>query len=186
MKVLKGLSNEFEGMIMKKHIGIIAILAVLAVGVASCTITYKFNASSIDYNFVKTITLEPFANRAAYQWAPMAPMFNQSMSDLYERQTKLKQVKSNGDLQISGEITGYDQTNKAISSDGYSSMVQLKMTVKCKFVNNTNHKEDFDKPFSASREYDSTQQLSSVQEELVQQMIDEILDQIFNATVANW
>lgn len=153
---------------------------------SSCMVSYKLNGASIDYNTVKTITIDPFANRAAYQWAPMTSMFNESISDLYVRQTKLKQVKSNGDLAISGEITGYDQVNKSISADGFSSMVELKMTVKVKFVNNTNHKDDFERNFSAAREYDSKQQLSSVQEELVQQMIDEINEQIFNATVANW
>ncbi len=153
---------------------------------SSCMVSYKLNGASIDYNTVKTITIDPFANRAAYQWAPMTAMFNESISDLYVRQTKLKQVKSNGDLVISGEITGYDQVNKSISADGFSSMVELKMTVKVKFVNNTNHKDDFERNFSAAREYDSKQQLSSVQEELVQQMIDEINEQIFNATVANW
>ena len=65
-------------------------------------------------------------------------------------------------------------------------MMQLKMTVKASFENSTNHSEDFEKSFSATREFDASQQLNDVQEELVQQMIDEIVDQIFNATVANW
>lgn len=151
-----------------------------------CTVSYKLNGASIDYNTIKTITLETFSNRAAYQWAPMAPMFNNTLSDRYNSQTKLRQVKRDGDLVISGEIISYDQTNKSISADGYSSMVQLKMTVKVKFINNKQHNDDFDKTFSANREYDSSQQLSAVQEELVQQMIDDIVDQVFNATVANW
>jgi hypothetical protein len=160
--------------------------AVVAVLFAACSISYKLNGASIDYNVIKTITLEPFTNRAAYQWGPMVSMFNNSLSDIYVRQTKLRQVKRDGDLVLSGEITSYDQTNKSISADGYSSMVQLKMTVKVTYKNNKNSEEGFEKSFSASREYDSSQQLSSVQEELVQQMIDEIVDQIFNATVANW
>ena len=151
-----------------------------------CTVSYKLNGASIDYNTIKTITLETFSNRAAYQWAPMAPMFNNTLSDRYNSQTKLRQVKRDGDLVISGEIVSYDQTNKSISADGYSSMVQLKMTVKVKFTNNKQHNDDFDKSFTANREYDSSQQLSAVQEELVQQMIDDIVDQVFNATVANW
>ena len=151
-----------------------------------CTVSYKLNGASIDYNTIKTITVEAFSNRAAYQWAPMAPMFNTTLSDKYNHQTKLRQVKRDGDLVLSGEILSYDQTNKSISADGYSSMVQLKMTVKVKFTNNKHHDDDFDKTFSANREYDSSQQLSAVQEELVQQMIDDIVDQVFNATVANW
>src|SRR5574344_83373 len=153
--------------------------AVVAVLFAACSISYKLNGASIDYNVIKTITLESFTNRAAYQWGPMASMFNNSLSDIYVRQTKLRQVKRDGDLMLSGEITSYDQTNKSISADGYSAMVQLKMTVKVTYKNNKNSEEGFERSFSASREYDSSQQLSSVQEELVQQMIDEIVDQIF-------
>ena len=164
------------------------VLAVLTISfaVSGCSIKYRLNGASIDYNLIKTITIEAFTNRAAYQWAPMAPMFNTSLSDIYNNQTKLRQVKRDGDLVLSGEITSYDQTNKSISADGYSSMVQLKMSVTVKFRNTKNHNDDFDKSFTASREYDASQQLSAVQEELVQQMIDDIVDQVFNATVANW
>ena len=168
---------------------IIRIIFTLFVSVflmQGCTVSYKLNGASIDYNTTKTITLETFSNRASYQWAPMAPMFNTTLSDKYNNQTKLRQVKRDGDLVLSGEITSYDQTNKSIAADGYSSMVQLKMTVKVKYTNNKNHEDDFDKTFTANREYDSSQQLSAVQEELVQQMIDDIVDQVFNATVAKW
>ena len=172
---------------MKNSILKSVLLALMSlVVVCGCTVSYKLNGASIDYNTIKTITLETFSNRAAYQWAPMAPMFNNTLSDRYNSQTKLRQVKRDGDLVLSGEITSYDQTNKSISADGYSSMVQLKINVKVKFTNNKHHDDDFDRTFTANREYDSSQQLSAVQEELVQQMIDDIVDQVFNATVANW
>ncbi|MCQ2051199.1 MAG: LPS assembly lipoprotein LptE [Bacteroidaceae bacterium] len=170
---------------MKTFLQYITVLAFLFT-IGACKVSYRFNGASIDYNTTKTITLDPFTNRAAYQWAPMAPMFNNTLSDIFAKQTKLQQVKKDGDLIISGEITGYEQTNKSVSADGYSAMVQLRITVKVNFTNNTNHEQDFEKSFSAQREYDSTQQLSAVQEELVGQIIDEIVDQIFNATVANW
>lgn len=161
-------------------------LVTMLVILASCTIQYKFNGASINYNEVKTISIENFANRALFQWGPMESMFNLSLTDIYARQTKLKQVSRNGDLSLKGEITAYDQLNKSVSSDGFSAMMQLKMTVKVMFENATNHSEDFEKTFSATREFDASQQLNDVQEELVQQMIDEIVEQIFNATVANW
>ena len=151
-----------------------------------CTISYKLNQASIDYTTTKTFSVEPFTNRASYQWAPMAPMFNTSLTDKYNDQTKLRQVKRDGDLALSGEITAYDQTNKSISADGYSSMVQLKMTVRVKYSNRNKREDDFERTFSSSREYDSSQQLSAVQEELVQQMIDDIVDQVFNQTVGKW
>lgn len=152
----------------------------------SCTVSYKFNGASIDYTKTKTIQIDNFPIRSAYVWAPMQSIFQNKLTDLYASQTKLKQVKRNGDLQLSGEITGFDQYNKAISADGYSSQVQLKMTVNVRFVNNANHKEDFERQFSATTEYDASQQLINVQEELVTQMTKDITEQIFNATVANW
>jgi hypothetical protein len=151
-----------------------------------CTVSYKFNGASINYDIIKSISIDNFPNRAVYQWGPMEAMFNNALSDIYVNQTKLRQVNRGGDLSLSGEITAYDQINKSISSDGYSSMMQLKMSVNVRFENTKNHSEDFERQFSASREFDASQQLGDVQEELVTQMIDEIVEQIFNATIANW
>ena len=166
-----------------RYKGVAALMTVLLV---SCTISYKFNGASINYDIIKTITIENFPNRALYQWGPMEAMFNNALRDIYANQTKLQQVNRNGDLLLSGEITAYDQVNKSISSDGYSSMMQLKMTVKVKFENAKTPTEDFERQFSATRDFEATQSLDSVQEELVEQMIKEIVEAIFNAAVANW
>lgn len=162
------------------------VLLLSAALLAGCKVSYKLTGASIDYTKVKTISLETFQNRAAYQWGPMAPMLNETLSDVFVQQTKLRQVPRGGDLQLGGEITAYDQFNKSISADGYSAMVQLKITVNVRFTNNTNHDEDFERSFSATRDFDASQSLESVQEELVTQMIREIVESVFNAAVANW
>lgn len=175
-------------MALSKNFGKIRYLYTLLVLVvlAGCTVSYKFTGASIDYTKVKTISFAQFQNRAPYQWGPMATMFNETLVDMFLQQTKLQQVDRAGDLQFDGEIISYDQFNKSISSDGFSSMVQLKMTVNVRFTNNTNHEEDFERQFSATRDFDATQSLDSVQEELVSQMIKEIVEAVFNAAVANW
>lgn len=162
------------------------MLAAVVVLVSACTVSYSLNGSNINYDKVKTVSIDKFPIRCAYVWAPMEAMFYNKISDQYTQKTKLKLAKRNADLQISGEITEYSQTNKSVAADGFSAQTQLKMTVNVRFVNNTKHDEDFEKQFSATTEYDSKLQLSAVQEELVQQMIDQIVDQIFNATVATW
>lgn len=159
------------------------VVSVLLIG---CTVSYKFNGASIDYTTTKTIQIDNFPIRSAYVWAPMQGIFQNRLTDVFASQTKLKQVKKNGDLQLAGEIVGFDQFNKGISSNGYSNQVQLKMTVNVRFTNNKKHEEDFERQFSATSQYDATQQLNAVQEELVTEMTKEIVDQIFNATVANW
>lgn len=166
--------------------GAIALMLVLLVVVTSCSISYKFNGASIDYTTTKTIQIDNFPIRSAYVWAPMQSIFQNRLTEVFASQTKLKQVKKQGDLQLAGEIVGFDQFNKGISSSGYSSQVQLKMTVNVRFTNNKKHDEDFERQFSATSQYDATQQLTAVQEELVTEMVKDIVDQIFNATVANW
>ncbi len=89
--------------------------------------------SSIDYSKVKTITI------------------NQKLKDMFIQQTRLQLVNANGDLEIDGEITGYNQYNEAVAADGYSSKVKLTMTVNVRYVNNTNHEEDFEHSFPLSR-----------------------------------
>ena len=152
----------------------------------SCSVSYQFNGASIDYSKTKTIQIADFPIRSAYVWGPMASIFNNQLKDIYANHTKLIQVKRNGDLKIEGEITRYEQRNKSVSSEGYSAMTELSMTVNVRFTNNANHKEDFERQFTATSSYETTQSLNSVQEELVTQMVKEITDQIFNATVANW
>ena len=175
-------------MALSRYFGKVKCLYTLLVLVvlAGCTVSYKFTGASIDYTKVKTISFAQFQNRAPYQWGPMATMFNETLVDMFLQQTKLQQVDRAGDLQFDGEIISYDQFNKSISSDGFSSMVQLKMTVNVRFTNNTNHEEDFERQFSATRDFDATQSLDSVQEELVSQMIKESVEAVFNAAVANW
>ena len=175
-----------ESRISRLRLASLPLLALAMLCLVACKVSYKFNGVSIDYEKTKTIQIDNFPLRSAYVWAPMQSIFQNKITDIFATQTKLRQVKKNGDLQLAGEITGFDQFNKGISSDGYSSQVQLKMTVNVRFTNNKNHNEDFEKQFSATTEYDASQQLNAVQEELVTQMVKDIAEQIFNATVANW
>lgn len=164
------------------------VLSAFLVGLVltACTVQYKFNSSSIDYTKTKTITIADFPIRASYVWAPMQSMFNEQLRSLFSSHTRLVQVNRNGDLKIEGEITQYSQRNKSVSSEGYSALTELSMTVNVRFTNNINHDEDFEQAFTATASYDSRQSLNSVQEGLVTEMVEDITEQIFNATVANW
>ena len=152
----------------------------------ACSVSYKFNGASIDYTKTKTIQIADFPIRSSYVWGPMASIFNNQLKDQFANHTKLIQVKRNGDLKIEGEITKYEQRNKSVSAEGYSAQTELSITVNVRFTNNVKHDEDFERQFTATSSYETTQSLNSVQEQLVTEMVKEITDQIFNATVANW
>lgn len=163
-----------------------ALLTVMMLLLVSCSVSYKFNGASIDYTKTKTIQIADFPIRSSYVWAPMASIFNNQLKDVFANHTRLIQVKRNGDMKIEGEITQYSQRNKAVTAEGTSAQAELSMTVNVRFTNNANHSEDFEKQFTATSTFETTQPLNSVQEELVTQMVEDITDQIFNATVANW
>ena len=166
-----------------KQYGLVLVIFIASFFMSSC---YTFNGASIDYTKTKTIQIADFPIRSNYVWGPMASIFNNQLKDQYANHTKLIQVKRNGDLKVEGEITRYEQRNKSVSAEGYSAQTELSMTVNVRFTNNAKHDEDFERQFTATSTYETTQSLNSVQEELVTQMVKDITDQIFNATVANW
>ncbi len=169
---------------IRKTLQIIVPMLLLC-ALTACSISYKFTGTSINYDVIKTIQIDKIANRAPYGWAPMEAILNNKLQDVYANQTRLKLVKHGGDLHVAGEIVNYDQFNKGISADGYASQVQLRITVNIRFENaKTNQK--WEKQFTATSQYDSTQQLTAVQETLVTEMVKDLCDQIFNATVADW
>ena len=163
-----------------------ALLTVMMLLLVSCSVSYKFNGASIDYTKTKTIQIADFPIRSSYVWAPMASIFNNQLKDVFATTHASFTVKRNGDMKIEGEITQYSQRNKAVTAEGTSAQAELSMTVNVRFTNNANHSEDFEKQFTATSTFETTQSLNSVQEELVTQMVEDITDQIFNATVANW
>ena len=166
-----------------KQYGLMMVIFLASLFMTSC---YTFNGASINYATTKTIQISEFPIRSNYVWGPMANIFNTALKDQYANHTKLTQVKRNGDLKVDGEITRYEQRNKSVSSEGYSAQTELSMTVNVRFTNNKNHEQDFERQFTSSASYETTQSLNAVQEELVTQMTKDIIDQIFNATVANW
>lgn len=178
--------NKVSSVHHSSLIKIAAASALTLLVLVSCSISYKFNGASIDYTKTKTIQITDFPIRSSYVWGPMASIFNNQLKDQFANHTRLVQVKRNGDMKIEGEITQYAQRNKAVTAEGSSAQAELSMTVNVRFTNNANHKEDFEKQFTATSTFETTQSLNSVQEQLVTEMVKDLCDQIFNATVANW
>lgn len=163
-----------------------ALFSLMTLVMASCAISYKFNGSSIDYTKIKTISIVDFPNQAALVYPPLATNFNEALKDEYSSKTRLVFVPQNGDLQVSGEIVGYNLSPMAVSSSGESMRTKLEITVNVRFVNTKNPTEDFEERFSAYQEFSNEQTIDQVQEELNEQIIKELISLIFNRTVANW
>lgn len=168
---------------MKKNI---AILLILFFSVSSCRISYSFRSASIDYDLTKTLMIAHFVNQAPLVYPPLEQRFNEAMKDMFTRNTRLQLVNQNGDMEIEGEIVGYELTPLAVQQDNFSSETRLTMTVRMRFRNNKTDAPEIEERISANLTFDSNLLFDSVQEQRIDELIDEIVDQIFNATMANW
>ncbi|MCQ2332457.1 MAG: LPS assembly lipoprotein LptE [Paludibacteraceae bacterium] len=152
---------------------------------SGCLVSYKFNGASIDYTKTKSITINEFPNYAPLVYTPLTIQLNDAIANKFAQQTRLNIVRNGGDLQLDGEITGYQLAATAIGADNRASENKLTLTVKIRFVNNVTG-DEIENQFSAYRTFSSSSTLNDVQDGLISELVEEIVDQIFNATVANW
>ena len=153
---------------------------------AACTGGYSFTGASIPPG-AKTIAVATFPNNAA----TVNPQLRQKLSDdlrnMFSGQTSLSVLPSgDGDMELSGEIVGYDTRASALSSSDEVSMNRLTITIKVHFVNNIDHDADFDQQFSRYRDYPASQDFSSVEASLVSEIVTELCEDVFNKAVVNW
>lgn len=154
--------------------------------ITACSVAYTFNGASIDYSKTQTISIADFNNVAELVHPPLAQDFSEKLKDKYVKQTRLQLLKNNGHLHIEGEIIGYNLTPMAISQDTYSAETKLTVTINVRFINNINPDDDFEKRYTAFQSFDSNRMLTDVQDELLAVILEDIIDNIYNDTVAKW
>lgn len=152
---------------------------------SSCGI-YSFSGTSIQPD-VNTVTLNYFEYKATRVNPSLSNEMTEALRTQFRKMTRLEQVDMDGDLEITGTITGYDVSPTAVTANEVASKNRLTITVSVSFMNRKYPEDDFtNKSFSNFAEYDSMQSLDSVESTLCTEIIDKIIDDIFNATVAQW
>lgn len=151
---------------------------------ASCGI-YSFSGTSIQPD-VNTITIEPVVNKAMKVNPSLASTIFEQMCDKYKKLTKLQQVDEDGDLNVLTTIESYQVSAAAVTANEVAALNRLTVTVKVKFVNSKHPEENFEKSFAAYEDYDSVNSLDAVEAQLCDAIVEKLIEDIFNATVANW
>jgi len=163
--------------------------SVLAAGIAALLLTscgiYSFSGTSIQPD-VKTITIPYFEYKALRVNPSLSNELTEAMKDKFRKMTKLEEVEVDGDLELVGEVTGYDVKAAAVTAQEVAAQNRLTVTVKVTFTNKKHHEDDFDKSFSAYADYDTTQSLDAVEASLCEEIIEKLCEDIFNASVAQW
>jgi hypothetical protein len=173
-----------KSVLCRYYVGIIccALLLILS----GCSISYKFNGANINYQTTHSISIADFPNNAPMVNPNLSNALSEGIRDLYQRQTRLQILRKGGDLELEGEIVGYDLTQSAISTDSYASESRLTIRVNVHFTNNIYPEESFDKTYTAFQTFDASRLLTDVQDELCALIITEISESIYNDTVAKW
>ncbi len=154
----------------------------LAVG---CTISYSFTGASIPTQ-AKTVSIAYFPNNAPMVAPTLSSTLTSALQDKFARQTKLQIVDEGGDLAFEGEITGYATAPAAITSNETAARNRLTITVRVKYTSFYEPKLNFNKSFQRFAEYDASTLLQSVEDQLITEIVDQLVDDIFNAAVSNW
>lgn len=178
-------------MIIRRHRSILALTGIVlslifaALVVHSCGI-YSFTGTSIQPD-VKTVTINYFEYKALKVNPTLSNSLTESLKDKFRKMTRLEQVDMDGDLEITGSVTGYDVRAMAVTANEVAAQNRLTVTVRIDFANRKYPEDDFqNKSFSAYADYDSTQSLDAVESTLCDEIIEKLCEDIFNATVANW
>ena len=160
-------------------------LLAAALTLSACGI-YSFSGTSIQ-NDVNTIHIDFFEYRAEKVNPSLSNDITEALRTRFRRMTRLEQVEQDGDLEITGEIVGYNVAPAAVSADEIATRNRLTVTVRVNFTNRKYPEDDFDgKSFSAYADYDTTNTLDAVESALCTEIVDKLIEDIFNATVAQW
>lgn len=150
----------------------------------SCGI-YKLNGGNT--GDAKTLQVDFFPNQASLIEPTLSQRFTQEMQDLFLRQTNLDQVRTGGDLRFEGEITGYRINPMSATAQQTAAQNRLTVTVNVRFYNRLEEKNDFEKQFSFYSDFDASAQLTGgVLDGALEEILERIIQDIFNASVANW
>lgn len=165
-------------------LGVAAALSVAGFLLQSCGV-YSFTGTSIQPD-VKSVTI-PYVEYKALRVNPsLSNILTEALKDKFRKLTKLEQVDEEGDLEIRGEIVGYDVKAMGITANEVAAQNRLTINVKIYFTNRKYPEDDFEKSFSSYADFDATLTLDAVEAEKCDEIVEKLVEDIFNATVANW
>lgn len=165
----------------------IIFLTLFGIIISACTVSYSFTGASIAPE-VKTVSVKIFPNYAPLAQPVLSQVFTEALRDIFLSQTNLNLVDKGGDLHFEGSITGYQSNPTAIQSGevAQAALNRLSITVNVIFTNKFDEKQDFEANFTRFADYDASRNLADVELELIDEINEQLVQDIFNKAVTNW
>jgi hypothetical protein len=152
---------------------------------SGCTVNYSLSGGSVPPS-AKTLSVASLDARAPLCSPQTAQSITEALRDLMQAQTPLNLTPRDGDIAYEGSIIGYDVQPVAIQANETAALNRLTITVSIHYANKADSKADADFSVSRFADYSSTQDLSSVEDGLVQDIGKQLAQDIFDRTLGNW
>ncbi|HPN49013.1 MAG: LptE family protein [Bacteroidales bacterium] len=161
------------------------LLFLIALVSSSCRMSYSFTGASIPIE-AKTISIDYFPNQASLVVPSLSQTLTEALRNRFITQTPLQLIRRNGDLNIEGSIISYITQPVAIQGTEQAALNRLTISVRVKFTNKFDEKQNFEQTFTRFEDYPFTANLNAVQDNLIQLIVEALVDDIFNKAVVNW
>lgn len=168
---------------MRRGLALMAAAASLAL--TACTVSITMSGASIPEN-LNTFSVQYINNRAPLVNPDLSSTLTEGLKDRIQNESRLSLVNEGGDVDFSGDITSYTTKPMALKADAVSAQTRLTVSVKIRCRNAKDPKKDWEQSFSAYQDYDSENNLADVESDLVQLIVEELTENIFNKAFADW
>lgn len=169
-------------------IKIIISLLLIAICCNSCKVqvSYSMTGASISPD-VKTYSVDYFSNKALLVVPYLSSLFTEKLTSYMRSKTGLREMTDNsGDIRFEGQIVGYSQRPIDIQKDEVAASNRLTIEIRVKYTNVKDDKYDFDSRFSNYADYSTDANFDSIEESLINEILDKIIDDIYNKALVNW
>ena len=167
-------------------LSLVVLLAAVVCNSCGYKVTYNLSGGSIPPE-AKTFSVAYFPNNAPMVAPTLSNVLTEALRDKFSRQTRLEQVEEGGDFAFEGEITNYTSNTSSVSSGDYALQNRLTITVKVNFQNAVDQTLSFNaKTFSQYADYDASQLLIDVQDQLIEEIVQALVNDIYMAAAGNW
>jgi hypothetical protein len=160
------------------------MIVLLAIS-AGCSMKYSFTGASIPPD-VKTISIKYFPNNASLVVTSLSQKITDGLRDKFTSETNLVMINDGGDLQLEGSIIDYKTSPVAIQANDQAALNRLTITIEVNYTNTKDDNLSFESKFSRYVDYSSSQNLTDVQEGLIEEINQMLIEDVFNKAVINW
>lgn len=169
---------------MKAHTYILLLIIPVVLLLAGCRVSVSFTGGNVNPD-AKTVSVQFIRNNAPLVIPTLSQQLTDAIKDRFTSQTRLSLVNSGGDLDISGEITNYTTTPLGIQANETAAQNRLTVAVNIRFINKLDEQQNFETSFSRYVDYPSSKPFSEMGE-VIAQVNEYLVDDIFNKAVVNW